>query len=172
MDYIYGKLNYEIQLQKVEYTGVTTATATTSINNVARTISVNVPLVDGIFDNTHYRLSCDGNSFNANDNTKFFFGLERTITINSVTYTGSIFQFTNNFSASEEFVITRNGTTYGVLNRDTTTWTAVGTTITQPTENFNFKTSQAGNHRITIIITNANIESAKTNRIIVIEKIA
>jgi hypothetical protein len=171
MDYIYGKLNYEIQLQKVEYTSVTTATATTSINNVARTISVNVPLVGGIFDNTHYRLSCGGNSFNANDNTKFFYGLERTITINSVTYTGSIFQFINNFSESEEFVITRNGTTDGVLNRDNTTWTAVGTTILEPV-NLNFKTSQAGNHRITIIITNANIASAKTNRIVVIEKIA
>jgi hypothetical protein len=172
MDYIYGKLNYEIQLQKVEYTGVTTATATTSINNVARTISVSVPLVGGIFDNTHYRLSCGGNSFNANDNTKFFFGLERTITINSVTYTGSIFQFTNNFSASEEFVIARNGTSDLPLNRANTTWSAIGTTISQPAGNNNWETSQSGNHRITIIILNPNPSTANTNRIVVIEKIA
>lgn len=123
------------------------------------------------FDNTHYRIACDGNSFNSNDNTKFLFAKPRTITIDGVTYTGSIFQFTNNFGQFEDFIITRNGTFDSPLNRDNTTWTAVGTTIFTPAGSSNWETSVAGNHRITVIIKDPDINSANTNRIVVIEKI-
>lgn len=40
MDYIYGKLNFEVQ--KVEYEGASTSTAQTTVDNEARTVSVDV----------------------------------------------------------------------------------------------------------------------------------
>lgn len=123
------------------------------------------------FDNTHYRIASDGNGFNSNDNTKFFFAKLRSITIDGTTYTGSVFQFINTFIQYEDFIIARNGTFDFPLNRNNTTWSAIGTTIFTPEGSANWETSVAGVHRITIIIKDPDITSANTNRIIVIEKI-
>jgi hypothetical protein len=129
-------------------------------------------LLDNPIDNAHYRIASDGNGFNSNDNTKFFFSKGRRITLGGVTYVGSVFQFTNNFFQFEDFVITRNGTFSGLaLNRSTTTWSAIGTTIFQPAGSNNWETSESGNHRITIIILDPNPDTANSNRIIIFEKV-
>jgi hypothetical protein len=123
------------------------------------------------FDNTHYRIASNGNSFNSNDNTKFFYAGARRQQIGGTWYEGSIFHFTNNFFQFEDFVITRNGSFDLPLNRDNTTWSAINTTIFQPAGSSNWETSESGNHKIWIIILNPDINTPNVNRIVIIEKI-
>ena len=124
------------------------------------------------FDNTHYRIASDGNGFNANDNTKFLYAKNRLMVINGVIYKGSIFHFINNFFQFEDFIITRNGTFDLPLNRDNTTWSAINTSIFSPSGSSNWETSEGGNHRITIIILDPDVNTANSNRIVIFEKVA
>ena len=164
---------YISQAPATDASGVMLPTAgdsTLATNNFFTPYYVRNLLMTLPFDNTEYRIASDGNGFNSNDNTKFFYAGARRQQINGTWYEGSIFHFTNNFGQFEDFIITRNGSFDFPLNRNNTSWSAVNTTIFAPGLN-NWETSESGNHKIWIIILNPDMNTQAFNRIVIIEKI-
>ena len=122
------------------------------------------------YDSYVYRIACDQNSFNPNDQTRTFYGLPRKIVIDNIVYTGNIVQIVNNFNQFEDFTITQNGDFFAVMNFSNTNTIVIGTTIFNSSGNW--ETSQAGNHRITIVKKDALASGAgNAQRIVIIEKI-
>lgn len=139
--------------------------------NFAATVTATLNLLSITQDINHYRVSCEQNSFNPNDNSRMLYYIGKSITINSVNYIGNVFQRTISFNQYEDFTIALNGAFDYVYNQASITKVVVNTTIFQPAGTDNFETSEAGNHRLTLITQGSDPTTASSTRTLIIEKV-